>query len=285
MPAAIPKFNLTDVERRRDRIVREVFTERTNMLVDGPILTELIEALRRRLLKGTSRDVLFESIRGLAGQTLTAQVAMKTAWRLAGNMQRLRAGRAVPPWTTQTENEWVPLHILRCTPSRNQKGDTGYTFTFRALAGSCCPMLLRTFWPTSMVRFVAMHIGFSRQFNTKYPFHKAPELVGLRLLGELDAPKSRFEPVFWGLEFPPSFVQWNKDVVLQQRLRITPCPRGYTAPCRNCVVGYDECVGATHKFTYEQRPCMSCGETAWFDPELGFERCVQCAHHQLMKKT
>lgn len=280
----LPQFNLTDIERRRDRIVREVFTERTNLLVDGPMVNELIDALQHRLLRGTSRDALFESIRGLAGKPLTAQTAMQTAWRLAGNMRRLREGKAVPPWTAQTQKEWVPLHILGCLPGRNQKGDIGYTFSFRALAGSCCPLVLRNFWSTGIVRYVAPNIGFSRGFETKYPFHKAPELVGLRLMGELDPQKSRFEPTFWSMEFPPNLVQWNRDVVLRQRLRVIPCPRSLTEPCRNCVVGYNECVGATHKYTYEQRFCMSCGENSWFDPELGFERCVKCCHKQLTQK-
>ena len=134
-----------------------------------------------------------------------------------------------------------------------------------------------------MVRLVASRIGFSFRRSAKYSFHKAPELVGLRFLGELDPLRSRFEPTFWGVEFPESLVKWNRDMVLKQRMHIIPCPRGYTEPCRRCTVGYgaDEgnCPGSVHKFAYTRGRCNVCQkDNQWFDPEVGLDRCTECSH-------
>jgi hypothetical protein len=127
-----------------------------------------------------------------------------------------------------------------------------------------------------MTRLVASNIGFSLKKTSKYKFHQGPELVGLRFLGKLDPARSRYVPHFWDIEVPGSFVKWNRDNVLKQRLRIEPCPQRFVHPCRRCAVGYENCIGATHQKDYVFEFCADCGEEAHFDPEYGMGRCINC---------
>ncbi len=281
----VPSFNIHEIERRRDVLVRNALQPRVGQAVQ---LNSLVAALRASLPADIPRDAVFESARYLAGETLTNHEALRIAWRLAGNLPALKAGRPVPPWSTQRVDEWVPLHVLRIIKTRNSRDKVGFEATCCVIAGSPCPMKISTFWSQRAVRMVAGQIGFSRPWG-KYPFHRAADLVGLRLLGLLEAGRSRTRPEFHEISCPQSMINWNREHVLRLRLRVDGlrCPHGYIHKCWQCVVGYDQCYAGTHHRTYEIGQCPCCGNPdALFDPEETSPNCLDClAQIRLRKRT
>ena len=273
-----PSFNLAEIIRRRDRIFRRVMEPLVGQTINGDSLDQMAVDLRRVLPDGATRDAIFESVRYLAGRQLTHVSAYQLAWRLAGNLPRLREGHPVGPWSVQHEDEWVPVQVLRCFPARDNRDRLGNEFSFRVLAGSSCPMRIRAFWKKRVVRFVAARVGFSQPWGD-YPFHKAEQLVGLRFLALVEVAKSRSLPEFHEIECPQSLIDWNRKNVLRLRLRVggEKCPQGWRHECHRCAVGYEECPAATHRLNYEVGSCTQCGhDNVPFDPEEESLYCISC---------
>jgi hypothetical protein len=286
MPDDLPRFDMSGIYRRRNRLMQRCVRPRENERLQGDDLATLAADIRGNMPSGISRDTIYESVRYMAGRVLTAQEGLEFCWRLAGNVPRLKAGTPATPWTSQNTKEWIPLQVLRCAPYRNPRGKFGYNFDFRVLAGSPCPMKIMAFWPRELVRMMSTRMGFSKWTSGQYPFHHGEELVGLRLLGELDPLRSQHSPTFYEVAVPGSFVKWNRDNVLKIRCRVEPCPRGHTHACRQCAVGYSECPAGTHRQDYVQRFCHKCGqENVWFDLDLTDERCMDCQIKELTRKV
>jgi len=279
----LPSFNLYEIERRRGVIVANALSTRVGQPVE---VNPLVAALLASLPSGISRDAVFESARYLAGQSLTQQEAFRLAWRLAGNLSTLKEGRPVPPWSSQRADEWVPLQVLRVRKMRNSKDRIGFDATLCVLAGTPCPMKVNAFWSQRASRMVASQVGFSRPYHD-YPFRRASELVGLRLLGKIEAARSSTRPEFHEIGCPQSMINWNRTNILKLRKRVngTKCPRGFIHQCWQCAYGYDQCDAGTHYRTYEIGDCPGCNKTdVLFDPEEPSPNCIECLNEIRMRK-
>lgn len=274
--------NLYLMERRRDALFTNALQSRIGQVV---MIDDLANSLLPGLSAGTSYDTVFESVRYLAGHVLTEVEARRVAWRLAGNLERLRCGLSAPPWSSQQADEWVPLQVMKVLPDVNKRKKRGFTVTFRVLAGTPAPMMITTFWGMPACKFVSSKLGFSRPWG-KYPFTRTAEFVGLRLYGKLDAAKSRTRPVFHDIECPPGMQKWNRENVLNIRLRRQPCPRNYQTPCHLCAIGYDQCAAATHPRTYTIGLCNKCGTSnALFDPaDTTTTYCINCGRAERIER-
>ncbi|MCI0420750.1 MAG: hypothetical protein L0312_16240, partial [Acidobacteria bacterium] len=107
---------------------------------------------------------LEESLRHLAGELVTEQIARDTAYRLAGNLQRLTDTYAAPPWRYQLAPEWVPVRVMAARPlyrQRSNKPVFGSLLDFEVLAGTSCPLTIRKWWSLRMCRYHARNFGFS----------------------------------------------------------------------------------------------------------------------------
>lgn len=246
----------------------------------------MAHTLRGILPSGATYDAVFESVRYLAGRRLEPLEAYRLAWRLAGNIPTLRTGRSVLPWAIQQEDEWVPLEATRAVLSKDYRGRPGYDFVFRVLAGSPCPMKIRAFWRSGVAHYVSRQVGFSAPWG-KYPFARATQLVGLRLIGRIEAERSSVRPEFHEIECPQSMGNWNRINVLRLRLRVDGerCPRGWPHACHRCALGYDQCPAATHYRTYEKGSCEGCMlPDQLFDPEDPSPHCNSCARRERMRR-
>ncbi len=128
-----------------------------------------VELLRARLPEDVPVRTLRGSLEYLAGLELTAEELGTLCWRLAGNVNQLRARRLVPPWTHQEADEWVPLQIIQVDPGRDRWDHPGAFINLRVLAGSPCPRTLQTFWTRKFINLLASHFGFSKPWG-EYPF-------------------------------------------------------------------------------------------------------------------
>ncbi len=274
--------NIRVIEQRRDAIVERALRSYIDQAVD---INRLVESIRGMLPAGVTYDAVFESVRYLAGKPLGELDAIRLAWRLAGNINLLKAGQPVPPWSLQRHDEWVPLQIVKIFRTRNSKDQLGFDVTTRVLAGTPAPLKISSFWSVRVVRLVASKLGFSRPWD-KYPFHTAQELVGLRFYGLIEAIRSRGRPEFHEVECSDSFIKWNRENVLKLRLRVgCKCPAGFLHKCHLCAYGYDRCAAATHPKTFTIGNCAGCGgQDVPFDPDDSWPHCVKCAEQARVRK-
>ena len=272
--AGIPTFRLRDVLRKRDSLLECVFNPLVGRSVDPDTLTA---SLLSHLPVDIPYDTLFESVRYLSGQRLTWAPSAQLAWRLAGNISQLKNGVPVHPWTVQRADEWVPLQVLRATKTRDRRNNFVFNMLFRVMAGTSCPMKINGVWSTRAARAIASQLGFSRPWGS-YPYRSPYDLVGLRLMGMIEAARSRTAPEFHEIYCSDSFRKWNRDNVLKLRLRVgRKCPNNFTFACRQCAYGYDVCAAATHPKTYQTGDCHKCGNSAaLFDPEDNSAVCMGC---------
>jgi hypothetical protein len=276
-------FPIGTVLQCRDRLVRQAFRPMGSIAIRGQFLNELVDRVLQLLPDDVSRDAVFESLRYLSGQPLTEVSSVIAAWRIAGNVPRLRQGCPAPPWAAQIDREWSPLEIISGKPFRNQWKKVGTFFEFRAMAGTACPMKLKAFWSAELCRAMARRMGFSAPWHS-YPYRSPMEFVRLRCVVLLDPELCRLEPRFRDLhEAPPaSFITWNRKI-LKLRKRIKPCPRQFAHTCHKCAVGYEECPGGVHRLTYALRGCTDCGKEMYFDDDLSTEKCVNCQNKFLLR--
>jgi hypothetical protein len=230
-------------------------------------------AMSKSLQKTITRDALWESILPHAGQVLTLEKLKEIAWRIAGNLPRLKEGKYATPWTSQSEQEWMPMQIVASSLGRDYFDKLGATFQFRVLAGTACPLLIEKFWTRPFCGYLASDMGFSKPWG-KYPFRDTCQFVGTRLYGQFTPETCEGAPMFEVISIPSAFKKANQEL-LKQRARIGfECPHGFTHACRNCHVGYDQCPAAVHPYTYETRECPACKRDMLFDK--GSRVCIAC---------
>lgn len=278
----IPSFSVPRILALRDRLMDAVFYSRFDVTPEGGEIDAIVAELRRQLPADISQDALFETVRQLAGNPLTEGACQRFSWMVAGNLPRLKAGLSVASWSVQQVDEWVPLQIIRATPTRNHKNEFGVDFEYRVLAGSPCPMKIRRFWSRKFCIAFARRIGFTPPYGNM-PFTDGAQYVSLRLLGKIEVAKSRNAPVFFEVRCPSGCLEWNKEL-LKKRFHIIPCPNGWTHSCANCMIGYETCPAATHARTYIDGPCDRCGKTMPHDPEALSAVCVMCTREENLRR-
>jgi hypothetical protein len=215
------------------------------------------------------------SLEDIRGEVLRLPAWYPIAWRLAGNLERLRAGRPVMPWTRQTTDEWIVCEIEDIRRVRRGTGKYGYNVKCLALTGSCCPMRLETYWPQSFFGLVRTRLGFSRKQPFRYPFNHWSELTQMRFEALLTPELCATTPQFRQLRETSILLKYNRELTLRRTRVKFACPQNYEHKCCVCPVGIDGCPVATHAKTYKRSHCRHCGRDAWFDS--GFRAmCVEC---------
>lgn len=268
------KFSRTQIFRRRAQLmtVLDAFRDQS---VTGNVIYEMADRLMAALPPVVSRNAVFESVRVMAGSTMTGKAAALMAWRLAGNMDRLIDGEAVTPWTRQMYDEIVPVCVERVIPNK-RRDVSGFIFSCRALAGTPCTELFPQFFSANSCRAISRIVGFSN--NSWGPLQYGGigmHFVNLMFFAHIEAERSRDRPYFRQVSVTSSMLKHNKEL-LAVRCRTAPCPEGYAHACTNCFVGYNECPFAVHAKTYVEAHCRNCDSVSFFDPENVGVMCVNC---------
>jgi hypothetical protein len=287
----LPRYDLKKIfATRKELYIRLWEPLQADIDISGNNYLGMIEEVTESLKLKSNRAVA-DSIAPLLGTRATDASLWALAWRMAANVNALKAGVPVLPWAIQRTAEWIPLQIAsaRRDPRRRASGALlpGCTFTLQSLAGSYCPNTLMHWWSKTQGSVVARELGFSPPWG-KYPFHDAHQLVGLRLYA-LFTPESCAggRAGFFQVACSSSMEEYNR-ALLSVRCRVTPCPRGYEHACHNCGVGYrnpDGCPYATHPAHFVLKPCPACGvQEAPFDPEGPSGACIKCNTREIYKK-
>lgn len=271
-------FSYQRVREKRDTIFESVLRSRVGVTLVGDAIVEVSRAITDCLPARVSHGAVFESVRVLAGTTLTRQTAGQLAWRLAGNIDKLYAGVPVFPWSGQIGDERVPVCVERMQPITRRK-ISGYLFSCRALAGTPCPMLFTEFVSSRSCRAISRAIGFSAPWGP-YPYSTPLHFVRLIFFAHIEAAKSEKRPAFSRVSASSSMIKLNRAKI-EVRCRVKPCPRGFNHPCAFCWLGYDNCPAAVHPLTYVERYCANCRAEGWFDPGEDSLICHQCRQQNM----
>lgn len=271
-----PPFSYIRVRQYRDRIAQRALRPYIDANMVGDTLRDVCRDTLAELPDSVSQPALFDSIRALAGTTLTRPVASTLAWRIAGNIEKLKAGLPALPWTRQMEDELVPVIVENVRPY-TRKNKPGYLLDCRAVAGSPCPMKFTQFFSQNSCYAIAQVMGFSAPWGA-YAFTTAMHFVDLLFFAHVEAAKSRETPSFSTISVSSSMFQHNRTRI-EVRTRARPCPENYEHACIHCWLGQDQCQFATHAKTYVTRYCEACQTDRFFDPGDSSQMCVRCRHH------
>lgn len=295
------RYQLTKTMELRQKMRDRALLKFRDQTLKGETFNDLIDMLWEMLPKTVLREIVYDSVRYLAGVKLTASVLDTVCWRLAGNVERLSKRRVVPPWSRQAFPEWVPAQITRVRLRRGGKQgrELGYELLFVVLAGTSCTLEIRQWWSFHKCRYLSRYkdpqgngFGFTRppgqsKRSSPHQYMDARQLVTLRLMLLIDPKLSDEGPDFKDIAFSSAITKWNHELQ-KYRARLQPeyaCPFEVPLPqtCYECPVGLDHCRAATHNKTYEARPCAQCqSQAASFDPENKTAKfCVSCTEHNV----
>lgn len=278
-------YSVSQIIKTKNALAEVLTFEFEGKIINGSNFDRLLAVVRDGLSGEANGQALYDSLRHLINQPMTAQVIEETSHRLAGNMPRLRRRRAVSAWHVQRIYEWVPVQIMAARKQRNNRGELGSLLSFKFLAGTPCPLTVLQWWSLRKCRFIARYLGYSKppprnaKYPAKYPFTTPEQLVTLRFLALVDPIRSEKEPVFTSLEYPGSLQAWNRKQIRKRFREDYLCPEGQprSFPCHLCIRGYSTCAAGTHRLDYVVKPCSTCGnEQAVWDKELSTKCCVNC---------
>jgi len=277
----MPRYNIPAILRLRDKLY-DTLNEFVAAELIGETFARFVNSAVEVLPKNIPHETVFTSLLSLTGSEVTLTLAMEVAWRLAGNLRKLKAGIAVPQWTRQTATEWVPVQILEMVPGENYRKERGYHAHMRVLAGSPCPMRISKFWSQRYCSWMARNFGFSRPHRkTKglcIAYHHGSEFTNLRLMVLLDPQLTKDgKPGFDTTSITSGMKNWNSTIMKARAHVSPPCPEKYEHPCHMCYIGYDRCLAGTHPRTWEARYCTGCNQDAWFDPKADTPVCITCS--------
>lgn len=256
----------------RDKILARI-RPYVDTTLTGQTFVEFFADVFGALPQAASRDAVFESLRLLAGTTLTYREAVAFAWRLGGNVHRLAAGETVREWTQQLVDEWVPIQINTVEPFI-RKNKPGYLLHCVVLAGSPCPVKFTQFVSRPASVAIARSCGFTGR-RGKRPFVYPEYLTNLVFYGFIDASKSEAKPRFTEVRHSSAAEAYNKQL-LDIRYRAQPCVRDYPHECRHCVLGYDECPAAIRKTALKLQHCNTCEKDTYFELRSFGCCCIVC---------
>jgi hypothetical protein len=250
-----PAYNLKQIFASRNRIIEEGFSDFLGYTPTGDCFNDLVRQVARQL-PDVKVHVVYDSLTHLAGVTLTPQLIKETAWRLAGNKQRLGKGYPVPPWTAQQSQEWVPVQVVDFEAKDSAKGKPGVLYRLRVLAGTPTPMLLSKWWPRGFCYSLARRMGFTWSRHG-LPYKHPSDLVRLRMLILLDPLYSKYDALdFKHVECPSGLKAWNRPLIEMRNRKqgkgVWACPMGFQHHCHQCPVGYDRCPAGEHPITIQE---------------------------------
>lgn len=268
-----PPFSYSRLRQCRDKLAERALRPYLDANMAGETLRDVCRDVLAELPNSVSQPAVFDSIRALAGTRLTRQAAYSLAWRLAGNLDRLKAGIPALPWTRQLEDELVPVCVEGVRPYK-RKNTPGYLLDCRAIAGTPCPLAFTQFFSQNSCRAIAQTLGFSAPWGA-YPYTTAMHFLNLLFFAHVEAERSRETPVFSKVSVSPSMFRDNRGLI-EVRTRARPCPDGFEHSCVHCWLGADQCMFATHPRTYVTRHCDACKADSFFDPRDSGILCVRC---------
>lgn len=245
--------------------VRAAFANRVGHFCDSAILYAMSQDITSAMgLKQEVRGAVHQSILNFmvgrpSDSLFTSEDAKKLGIRFAGQIVRLREGKAIVPWGVLSPLDWSVAQIVDMVPGvrvfRNH--DTvGKVVKMYGIAGPLSGELFDWFFPIASSRPLAIKLGFSRFARGKYPKESDREMCQLRLAVQAEAKDKK--PLIRATDCPSSVVAYNREVMARRLRRDFNCPFSYHHRCYQCPHGTNECPAAVRYSPLELRICSEC---------------------------
>lgn len=305
---AMPSLSLPLVERARDKITDEVLLPYYGTILAGDLFAQVVEDLRKAVCPRAAYEVVMTSLLNLAGRQLSVSLADELAWRIAGNLHRLRAGEPVPPWPTRVEREWSTVEVYRVRHGdrlvrprsdvqelrADQRGlvkQRGILIWLKFLTGLPAGIISQRFWSPDYYEPRKQVFGFDRWNREKHtrvvssrvswPFLDPQEFHGMRFAALVDPEKCRDGLIaVEEIQSSSAALTRNRNLMTLRMREEYRCPLNYTTSqreCHACEAGMDICKAACRRQTLVNGDCAGCKKTGvQLDPEAG-NVCLRCA--------
>lgn len=285
MSEAPPTVNVKSILKLRKKLIEDVAAPWYGTTQTGEGLYDFVRDIHHALPREVPLDAVYHTLAPtFASVEITLRNFGPVAWRIAANLDTLKEGRPATVWTTQHEDEWVPVQVMRHDPSRNKFNELQHKYSLLVLAGTPCARRIQKYWSPKFIPVAARRLGFGG-FKSKYRYTNPKDIISLRFMVKLEPKYTTSDgPGFFEIACPSGMQTYNKTMILKPRLRVgMPCPKGYVHRCAQCVIGYEECPAATHLRTFVRQFCTHCGLNQIFDPEVETDRCVPCHERWLLR--
>lgn len=273
-------LSVASVLKQRDRIVAGLYGYPGSIL-EGSTLDSLIADICSAIKFQPSSSTMLETVKPLLGQELSDESIRKLAWRIAGNIDRLKANKPVLLWLPKPEIEWAPIQFVSGKriwreATAKRKAEVAYIFVMRILSGSAAAETIKKIWSSRFCYIASRHLGFTRT-SGDYPFSDPMEFVSLRCTIAIDPVHCKDGEIgFEKIGGRDSLIKWNRKIMSLRQREGFKCPENYDLPCYLCWHGYNYCPAACRRIDLVRKPCAGCS-TGWFDPDYPDDKfCIDC---------
>lgn len=230
-------------------------------------------------------DVVRQSCMSVFTGTIILDDLIDLCWRIAGNVDLLRANHVLPARAWVYQPLLAPLQIFhaQCGWSRARVPRKGTLLTFRVLCGEACPLKFSRWFSDRFLFRLAKEFGIGN-YRAKHKFSgNRLELVGMRFVVTLIKSKYDLSAITFERYAVGQFTSYNKRLL---KLRHTPCPLGHKWECHECslAAGPDACPVITplarscRPVTLELQLCNKCKDNTFWDGN----ECIKCRESPLV---
>jgi hypothetical protein len=282
-----------DISETRQKVNK--LKEMLKPYVGKDVSKEEFRAFTKKILNALSKDLAIDcvqpSIAHLHGRPITQAVVNETAWRLAGNVDALRAGEVVTQDVATRRQGWCALQVVSVkpilmNPKSKDKKKRGSLLSLFVMSGHAAGCRIDKFFSLSHLKYLSKEIGFTAPFK-EYPYRDEREFFGLRFGGLFLSSLVRDnKPGFSEVCSTATMNGWNKDMFKRRKREGFACALEMNyeqLPCFRCFMGAESCSAAVHQKDFEQDVCAFCGLESMFDPDspgYALDMCVNCERHQ-----
>ena len=289
---ALPRLSLPRIREQRKSLTRTMLCfEKVRLTADA--YWKFVAAVQFVLPSGINQSVVHESVKSLLGKTLSSEMAVATAARLAGNLTLLRDGKPVSEWRRQHTPEWCLVRIVDVTTLKGRRGYVNQ-MTFASITGTIVPHSITQRWSFKKTNYLATArdasdygFGFGRSYinqrgeqRGRCLFSHAKQFHGLHCFLLIDPERSQTEPFASEVAHSAMTTAYNRELIHQRDRRESPCIKGLprNVECFACICGEDRCKLATHVSTYVSITCSRCQSKSFTDPGAvpGMDVCLDC---------
>ena len=288
----VPALNLSSVIRWRRKLA-ELFAEYKDQVLVNGLLQELsgcIVGLLDKKIKiiqeadmpdYSTYNAIHKTLAEHAlGKALTSDVISSLTAVIAGNIDRLRAGSAVPVWTWQLKSEWT-IGMARdaynyITPRRKIYGTM---LVIELLTGAAAGQTVRAFFTDSSLNRLAIRIG-AKGKKTRRALHPKEFVrlyIGLKIKAGEKLEVARYKE-------KASLAKRNIAKTEARKNYRKICPKHLTWPCYVCRFGYVECKYGTHAENYQLLECRAGHGLGWISPLHPQRVCTACTFKSWLSK-
>lgn len=215
----------------------------------------------------------------------TVEDNARLAVRFAGQINRLRLGQAIVPWSSMSPLDWSAVQIVDLRPGARffkNRETVGKVAKLYGIAGPLSGEKIDWFFASSMSRHLGIKLGFSKFSRGKYPKDDDMEMCQLRLAVQAESKDGR--PMIRATDCSASMIEYNRSLMSMRLRRDFECPFQYHHQCHQCPAGSNECPAAVRYAPLELKICSECREDKHHSSNpwaLGV--CLQCSHKQQRK--